>query len=349
MLPSSTRAANEVITGRTGSSGGIRVGAAQMQGKRDYMEDCYSFHPGTRSSASSSSSSTKTSAPTIVGCYDGHGGDQTSNLLASEFPRHLQQLSVPLDAQELCAAFLRFDNVCVWQERKGVAELIQGAAVAAAASPGGPWTTTTTTKSSTPLADLGWGSTCVVALLDPVAPGASSSEWNCAVAHVGDSRAYVLRANGVDGHVLTRDHKPSLRSEHERISSAGGFVTHDRVDGNLNMSRSFADSTYKRDARLPDVAQKVIAVPDVAHLRLSPGDALLLCSDGVTESLKDADILQQWRQLAASHQSPVSIAATLVHSAYVKGSSDNITVVIVDVLPYSGLDMPMRACIFPAC
>jgi serine/threonine protein phosphatase PrpC len=37
---------------------------------------------------------------------------------------------------------------------------------------------------------------------------------------------------------LSRDHKPELEAERERIRSAGGFVLMGRVNGNLNLSRA---------------------------------------------------------------------------------------------------------------
>ena len=44
------------------------------------------------------------------------------------------------------------------------------------------------------------------------------------VANVGDSRAVTSRMNGKIVEPLTNDHKPSNKSEAERISKAGGSV-----------------------------------------------------------------------------------------------------------------------------
>jgi serine/threonine protein phosphatase PrpC len=39
-------------------------------------------------------------------------------------------------------------------------------------------------------------------------------------------------------HDLSRDHKPDLPAERERIMNAGGFVVAGRVNGSLNLSRA---------------------------------------------------------------------------------------------------------------
>ena len=44
---------------------------------------------------------------------------------------------------------------------------------------------------------------------------------------------------------LSSDHKPELKSEEARIWAAGGNVIDNRVNGNLNLSRSFGDFKYK--------------------------------------------------------------------------------------------------------
>ncbi len=327
--------AASTIWGRSGASGGVRVGAAQMQGRRDYLEDTYSFHPGTSVLDAWSAKTPSAPVPTIIGCYDGHGGSQTSKLLAAEFPLRLQSLIHPLDSQALCAAFLDFDRFCLWHEYREVHKRQQQ-------------------QPQRQSSDVGWGSTCVVAVLLPV-PG--TRNWQCAVAHVGDSRAYLLRDGGKFGQVLTRDHKPSLTGEHQRIQSANGFVTQDRVDGNLNMSRAFADGTYKRNPHLSPFAQKVIAVPDVAHLELRPGDRLLLCSDGLAETLSHDQIVDHWN--SSSHQaqhtsghSPyravTAVAADLVQTAFRTGSSDNITAVIIEITDHPHAFQPMESWVLQA-
>lgn len=63
-------------------------------------------------------------------------------------------------------------------------------------------------------------------------------------ANAGDSRAVLCRkGNAVP---LSYDHKPENDSERKRIQGAGGDIINGRVNGGLNLSRSFGDFNYKR-------------------------------------------------------------------------------------------------------
>lgn len=57
------------------------------------------------------------------------------------------------------------------------------------------------------------------------------------VANVGDSRCVLCRGKtAVD---MSKDHKPEDQIELDRITKAGGKITHDgRVNGGLNLSRA---------------------------------------------------------------------------------------------------------------
>ncbi len=66
--------------------------------------------------------------------------------------------------------------------------------------------------------------------------------------------------------------------------------------------------------------------PDVFVEALSPGDRLLLCSDGLTRHVPDADIAATARQKDLG-----SAAAALIDLAKSRGGEDNITVVLYAV------------------
>lgn len=70
------------------------------------------------------------------------------------------------------------------------------------------------------------------------------------VANAGDSRC-VLSAAGGKSHDLSTDHKPDDEIELNRIKKAGGSVTNGRVNGSLNLSRSFGDLTFKQNESIP--------------------------------------------------------------------------------------------------
>mmetsp|Transcript_117366 Transcript_117366/g.374023 ORF Transcript_117366/g.374023 Transcript_117366/m.374023 type:complete len:373 (+) Transcript_117366:97-1215(+) len=118
------------------------------------------------------------------------------------------------------------------------------------------------------------------------------------VSHVGDSSAVVVRRKAacdgeIEGIFLTRDHKPDLEDERDRIQKSGGRVLYDghgyRVCGAgmaLNMSRSLGDVDLHS-------ASGVVAKPEVTEYPLSWRDrALVVCSDGIWEFVKPQEIAE---------------------------------------------------------
>lgn len=128
-------------------------------------------------------------------------------------------------------------------------------------------------------------------------------------AHVGDSRAYLWRHSQLRR--LTHDH-----------SGAAALVA--------------AGVLSEEDARKHPVAHQLyrflggpaqVARPDVARHQLAPGDLVLLCSDGLWDMLRDAEIASQL--LAAA--GPEDAAIKLVAAANAAGGEDNITVVLAQL------------------
>lgn len=105
--------------------------------------------------------------------------------------------------------------------------------------------------------------------------------YRMVVAHVGDSRALLVRADG-SWVQLTRDHSGSDADERSRIEDAGGFVDDDgRVGGVLDVTRGFGDARLK--------AVGVSAEPDVAQLQVAPPNdvAIILATDGLWKSMSN--------------------------------------------------------------
>lgn len=64
------------------------------------------------------------------------------------------------------------------------------------------------------------------------------------VANAGDSRSCLGKK--YEGLLqMSFDHKPENEEEKQRVEKAGGFVTENRVNGNLNLSRAIGDLEYK--------------------------------------------------------------------------------------------------------
>lgn len=135
--------------------------------------------------------------------------------------------------------------------------------------------------------------------------------------NVGDSRAIVLDDQG-GVTFSTKDHKPSDKTEINRVMSIGGTITDMRIDGKLAVSRSISDFYVDGIMRDPDVFQRVI----------SPHDKwLILCCDGVWDVLASEEI----GKMSLSAKDAKTFACDIRNVAYGLGSRDNITVIAVDL------------------
>jgi len=134
------------------------------------------------------------------------------------------------------------------------------------------------------------------------------------VAHVGDSRAYVIRANQI--YPLTRDH-----SMVQGMIDAG-MLTEEQAIGHPD-----ANKITRALGMRPEVEVELRPEP----MELFKGDVLLQSSDGLTDLALGADILGATRQALASGD--VSYACNmLVKLANDRGGHDNITVQMVRVV-----------------
>jgi len=136
-----------------------------------------------------------------------------------------------------------------------------------------------------------------------------------AIAHVGDSRAYLIRDGAAT--VLTRDH------------TAVGELVRARV-----ISPEKARTHAQRSVLNRCLGVALIIQVDVYHATLQEGDVLILCSDGLWASLSDAEIATM-----AAEPAPNAIADRLVLAALDAGSDDNVSALAVcirevpDMLP----------------
>jgi serine/threonine protein phosphatase PrpC len=128
------------------------------------------------------------------------------------------------------------------------------------------------------------------------------------LAHVGDSRAYLLRSGSLQQ--LTNDH--SLVAEQVRR----GILTPAEAE------RSEMQSVLLRALG----AHPEIEV-DAEELSLFGRDVLVLCSDGLTRMVTEPEIAGTLQ----AEPDPGKAAARLVELANEQGGADNITVVVVHV------------------
>ncbi len=144
------------------------------------------------------------------------------------------------------------------------------------------------------------------------------------VGHVGDSRAYLLRDDTME--MITDDH--SLVAELVR-------------EGRLTPEQAEAHPQRAIVTRALGVDDEVNV--DVYTLDVRQGDRVIVCSDGLNTMLRDRDI----ERIARSQSDPQRAAEALVNAANDAGGEDNITVVIVDVLPVSA-PVPASTAAIPA-
>lgn len=131
------------------------------------------------------------------------------------------------------------------------------------------------------------------------------------VANIGDSRLYLVNDDAMTQ--ITRDH-----SLVEEMVTLGGI---DR-----EMARNHPDKNII--TRAVGVKEKVAA--DFFEVDLTKGDKLLLCSDGLTNMLRDEEIYQ----IIQNNKELEQAAKALIDAANENGGRDNIAVVLVE--PFGG-------------
>ncbi|MEZ5119092.1 MAG: PP2C family serine/threonine-protein phosphatase [Candidatus Nanopelagicales bacterium] len=127
------------------------------------------------------------------------------------------------------------------------------------------------------------------------------------IAHVGDSRAYMLR----NGELLR------LTKDHTYVQTLvdAGQITEEEAH------------THRRRNLLIRAIDGVNTVePDLSIREVHAGDRILLCSDGLSGVVADAQIREM-----LSRGDPTGAVTALVEAAIERGAPDNVTCVVADV------------------
>eukprot|EP00928_Gymnodinium_smaydae_P061287 TRINITY_DN45402_c0_g1_i1.p1 TRINITY_DN45402_c0_g1~~TRINITY_DN45402_c0_g1_i1.p1 ORF type:complete len:466 (-),score=139.31 TRINITY_DN45402_c0_g1_i1:29-1426(-) len=186
----------------------------------------------------------------------------------------------------------------------------------------------------------GMGCTAVVALVRDT--GVTREVF---VANAGDSRCLLARGDrAVD---MSEDHKPTNKTERQRIQKAGGFVTAEgRVDGNLNLSRAFGDFAYKKDRKLKPQEQKISCEAEVRHKALRDEDRyLVLGCDGIFEKATNQvllDFLHPRLQARGSGSSAAPSVARRKAAAAGAGAAAKLSSVCSAFLDHNVAKNPMK-------
>ena len=94
--------------------------------------------------------------------------------------------------------------------------------------------------------------------------------WTAYIVHVGDSRLYSWRAGAL--RQITSDHSTFMEHIYARIAAGD------------------QSAPLKRNVLMKGIGKDDSIEPDLLTLRLGPGDRLLLCSDGMSDKVEDAEI-----------------------------------------------------------
>lgn len=138
-----------------------------------------------------------------------------------------------------------------------------------------------------------------------------SSEQKACIGHVGDSRIYLYRDNGIS--LLTSDHS------WVNIQVMMGAMTQEeaRHHAMRNVITRALGTSLKIDV-------------DIIDADLKEGDIFLLCSDGLTNLITDSEIADHLAEFEDAN--PRLTNSKLVSLANARGGPDNITVIVVKIL-----------------
>ncbi|KAJ4822148.1 hypothetical protein Tsubulata_017305 [Turnera subulata] len=333
----------------------LRYGVSSMQGWRSTMEDAHAAYPDLDSSTSTS----------FFGVYDGHGGKAVAKFCA----KYLHQQVLREEAYvsgDLCTsaqrAFLRMDEMMRgqrgWRELSAlggkvekVSGMIEGLIWQPKTSEDAngdfdDWMTNEVCSASRkqsrfesrcqqsldgrrsgPHSDYrgpNFGSTACVAII---------RDKQLVVANAGDSRCVISRKG--QAYNLSKDHKPDLDVEKNRILNAGGFIQVGRVNGTLNLARAIGDMEFKQNRTLPPEEQIVTANPDVKPVELCDDDEfLVLACDGIWDCMSSQQLVDFVREQLNSESKLSEICEKVLNRCLAPTTEggegcDNMTMILV--------------------
>jgi PPM family protein phosphatase len=211
-------------------------------------------------------------SPQLLAVADGMGGAAAGDLASAIAIDAIRRVDKPTSGDEMLEALAG----AIHKANDRIADLIE-----------------------TDLSLDGMGTTVTGALFDGTQLG---------LAHIGDSRAYLLR----DGHLeqLTHDHSwvQSLIDEGKIDSDEAAMHPH-------------------RSLLLKVLNGQPANDPDLTMVPVADGDRLLFCSDGLCGLVEDPMIEELLKK-----GGPADALACLLQEAHAEGGIDNITIIVADVV-----------------
>eukprot|EP00238_Polyblepharides_amylifera_P003771 CAMPEP_0196584024 /NCGR_PEP_ID=MMETSP1081-20130531/45507_1 /TAXON_ID=36882 /ORGANISM="Pyramimonas amylifera, Strain CCMP720" /LENGTH=301 /DNA_ID=CAMNT_0041905097 /DNA_START=174 /DNA_END=1076 /DNA_ORIENTATION=+ len=225
----------------------IEAACSEDKGRRTEMEDTWVIESDARRESNSHVKCM------YMGVFDGHGGRHAADFVAEHL--HVDALSQGL-LPTTQAPDSDNPTFSVADVKKAIQEAFKKTDAALLA------------KSST----HGWqdGATAVCLWV--------LEQRTAFVANVGDAKAVLARAAGpssagqgsfaLKALTLTKEHKAIFAPERARIEKAGGQVTEGRLQGRVEVSRSFGDRVFKKVG--------MSASPDIRSFKLSEADKFIV-------------------------------------------------------------------------
>ncbi|KAJ1413102.1 hypothetical protein SESBI_19861 [Sesbania bispinosa] len=248
-----------------GENDRLRYGLSSMQGWRATMEDAHAAYTDLDESTS------------FFGVYDGHGGKVVAKFCAKFLHQQVLKSEAYLAGDvgtALQKAFLRMDEMMRgqkgWRELSNLGDkinkftgMIEGLIWSPRGSDGNNQVDDWASEEG-PHSDFAGptsGSTACVAVI---------RNGQLVVANAGDSRCVLSRKG--QAYNLSRDHKPDLEIESERILRAG-------------------DMEFKQNKFLPPEKQIVTANPDINTVELCDEDEfMVLACDGIWDCMSSQQL-----------------------------------------------------------
>lgn len=311
-----------------GENGRLRFGLSSMQGWRATMEDAHAALLDLDASTS------------FFGVYDGHGGKVVAKFCA----KYLHQQVLRHEAYtagdirtSVHKAFFRMDEMMRgqrgWRELAVLGDkinkftgMIEGLIWSPRSNDGNDQVDDWAFEEG-PHSDFAGptsGCTACVAIV---------RNNQLIVANAGDSRCVISRKG--QAYNLSRDHKPDLEFEKERILKAGGFIHAGRVNGSLNLARAIGDMEFKQNKFLPAEKQIVTANPDVTTVDLSEDDDfLVLACDGIWDCMSSQQLVDFIHEKLSSESKLSNVCEHVLDRCLAPSTAggegcDNMTMILV--------------------
>lgn len=277
----------------------MSVHFVSLKGERSSNEDNHNIILGMKDCQNNSNDSNNPNTTQDIanvnfyGIYDGHGGKFVSKFLSDNLCHFFINKSVkyPLDKQYVNDTYDNLQNILFSKH----------------------------TEESTEC-----GSTCLV-----VVHFKDENNRNCLnIMNTGDSRCVICRNN--IGIALTKDHKPDWPDERCRISKLGGVVKQDTYGtwriNDLSVSRAFGDKESRKF---------VTHKPEMYKYNITNNDKfMIIACDGLWDEVSSQEavnfVLDNCYDVNMIRiNKNVNIAKRLSEYAISRGSTDNVTAIVV--------------------